>query len=159
MPAKEERCIEKVMQDQGKTRSEATAICKSAMQKAKSKPKDTSEMESKNTDITAIAPVPVIRPTLAMPKHDQSYCGFLESSPFEGKKCTNCAFYIKGDGMADNQCQLTQANPLRILPDSYCRFWQSLFTLEGFVPVKINIDDSLPDDIKALIQDNDVEDE
>ncbi len=151
MPEDLDRCVEKIMKDQNKTKEEAFAICKSTMENKKER-----ETTSKNRSLPSLTLVPIIRPSLEQPKHTQDYCGFQETTPYDNQSCQGCAFYIKGDGMVDNQCQLIQATPSRILPESWCRFWKTVDSLEGTVPIIVDIDDSLPDDIKALIQDNDV---
>ena len=152
-----EKCVEEVMRVQGKTREEAIAICNEVQQRQRSKPKEV-ETTSKNLSFpNMIQFAPIARPTIESPKHSQEYCGYNVQTPFPSQKCEGCAFFIQGNGTQDNQCQLVNSTPSRILLDGWCRFWKSVYTLEGYIPAKEPVDDSLPEDIKALIQENDVE--
>jgi|GEM_PF-6798900 len=98
------------------------------------------------------------RPTPQQRLFDQQYCSYTSISPFE-RNCGNCMHYIQGDNFSDNTCQIVEANPQRILPEGHCRFWRSSYELSGFITSPIEMDDSLPEDIKMSLNGKDVEDE
>jgi len=143
MPKKVDDCVKKVMAG-GKKQAEAFAIC--------------NESVSKNQDGIGMVPVPAIRPVPEMPKHDQDYCGYTETSLFPNKICANCMFFIKGNGDSDNQCQLIKDGPKRIVEEGFCRFFRSFSDLEGFIPIPIETDDSMPSDVRSMLGDKDVKD-
>ena len=108
--------------------------------------RDSASIESKN--LAGFTPVQVQLPSLSEPKFSQRYTAFQLISEFDFKKCIGCAHFIQG-GDAPNQCQIIRNSPIGIQEDSYCRLWRDSYDLEGFIPE--DIDETLPDDVKALI--------
>lgn len=144
-----ETCIEKVMQTGKHTKEEAKAMCQLSLS-------NKSKM-SKNTVVpTNYTLVSVQRPTIDDPKHTQDYAAFMDES-YLNSRCETCKFFIKGNSDVDNQCQLVKTSPLRILPESTCRFWDSVDKLSGFIPQRPKVDESLPTDIIAMMGEKDVD--
>lgn len=111
--------------------------------------RDSASIESKN--LAGFMPVTIQLPSLAEPKFSQRYTAFQLKSEFDFKTCLGCAHFIQG-GDAPNQCQIIRNSPIGIQEDSYCRLWRDSYELEGFIPE--NVDDTLPPDVQALIQES-----
>ena len=105
----------------------------------------------KSKNLAGLIPISGELPSLAEPKFSQRYTAFQLKSEFDFKKCLTCAHFIQG-GDAPNQCQIIRNSPIGILEDSYCRLWRDSYDLEGFIPE--DVDDTLPPDVQALIQES-----
>ena len=108
------------------------------------------DIKSKNQLDLKMIPIGIIKPIIGKPKFDQRYANFLLESPFHNTRCEGCMHFIEEED-APNQCQIVMNSPLGIRPESYCRLWRDVSELEGYIPE--DIDDTLPPDVMALIED------